>query len=149
MTIDEYWKKFLVETHRDESELCSGDLSFEAKGVFNDAEIALILAGKKTAIFSSFASFSIDNLPLPMSGELYIVLDRAENPHCVIELDSIEILPFNEVTWEMAKLEGEDENIDAWREKQKENLEDEGSILGFSFAEDIRLVFQTFHIVWK
>jgi len=147
--LDEYWEKFLKETNRNPEERCSGDLSFEAKGFVGDELVALTLAGKKTAFFSSYATYSIDSEPLPVSGELYILLDRANQPRCVIELESVTVIPFNEVTWEMAKLEGEDENMSDWRNKKREYLEDEGAVLGFSFTPDIKLVFQSFRVVYK
>lgn len=147
--LDEYWNKFLTETNRSEDDRCAGDLNFEAKGFVGDELVALVLGGKKTAFFSSWPTYSIDMEPLPVSGELYIVLDRGENPVCVIEIESVNVVPFNEVTWEMARLEGEDENLEAWREKQREYLEDEGAVVGFEFTPDIRLVFQTFKVVYK
>lgn len=147
--LDEYWFKFLKETNRNPEDKCSGDLTFEAKGFVSDELITLILTNKKTAIFSSWATYTIDQEPLPISGELYIVLDRAGKPQCVIEIDSVNILPFNEITWEMAQKEGEDENLDEWRTKYREYLEDEGSILGFEFTPDIKLVYQTFHVIYK
>ena len=147
--LDEYWNKFLAEKGMSPETKCAGDLFFEAKGFVSDQMNALVLGGQKTAFFSSYATFTIDGEPLPVSGELYIVVDRANNPVCVIELQSVNILPFNEVTWEMAKQEGEDENLDVWREKKQEYLEDEGAILGFEFAPDIKLVFQTFTVVYK
>ena len=147
--LDEYWEKFLKETARDADERCAGDLNFEAKGFVGDELVALVISGKKTVFFSSYATFAIDGEPLPVSGELYIVVDRANNPRCVIELQSVEVLPFNEVTWEMARQEGEDENMTDWRNKQQEYLEDEGALLGFSFTPDIKLVFQTFRVVYK
>ena len=49
----------------------------------------------------------------------------------------------------MARQEGEDENMTDWRNKQQEYLEDEGDLLGFSFTPDIKLVFQTFRVVYK
>ena len=107
-----------------------------------------ILSGKKTAFFSALSSFLIDSEPLPLSGELYMVFDRSNNPVCIIEIDSVEIVPFCEVTWEMAQKEGEDSSLNEWKEKQKENLEDEGNILGFSFSEDLKLVYQTFRVVY-
>ena len=84
--LDEYWEKFLKETGRDADERCAGDLNFEAKGFVGDELVALVISGKKTAFFSSYATFAIDGEPLPVSGELYIVVDRANNPCCVIEL---------------------------------------------------------------
>ena len=147
--LDEYWNKFLSTKGLSSETKCAGDLFFEAKGFVSDEMNALVLGGQKTAFFSSYATFAIDGEPLPVSGELYIVVDRANNPVCVIELQSVNILPFNEVTWEMAKQEGEDENLEQWREKKKGYLEDEGAVLGFEFTPDIKVVFQTFKMVYK
>lgn len=147
--LDEYWEQFLKDTNRDPDDRCAGDLQFEAKGFVGDELLALVMAGKKTALFSSFATFSIDGEPLPVSGELYLVLDRSGNPRCVIEMDTVQIIPFNEVTWEMAQKEGEDDSMQDWREKQQEYLEEEGSILGFDFTPDLKLVYQTFKIVYR
>lgn len=147
--LDEYWEKFIKETGRDPEDRCSGDIDFEAKGLVGAERISLILSGRKTAFFSSFATYTIDQEPLPVSGELYLVLDKNSKPCCVIELDNVSIIPFNEVPWELALQEGEDENLAAWKEKQQEYLEDEGQILGFEFTPDIKLVFQKFHVVYK
>lgn len=147
--IDEYWEQFIKDTGRSEEDKCAGDLTFEAKGFVGDEMISLVLSGKKTAFFSSWATYSIDQEPLPVSGELYVVLDRGDNPRCVIETESVNIIPFNEVTWGMAVKEGEDENLEQWREKKQEYLEDEGAILGFDFTPDIKLVFQTFKVVYQ
>ena len=147
--LDEYWNKFLQEKNLPLETKCSGDLFFEAKGFVSDEMNALVISGQKTALFSSYATFAIDGEPLPLSGELYIVVDRANKPLCVIELESVNILPFNEVTWEMAQKEGEDENLEEWRAKKQEYLEEEGSVLGFDFTPDIKLVYQTFKVVYK
>ena len=147
--LDEYWYTFLKETGRDQEDKCAGDLNFEAKGFVGDELMALVIAGKKTAFFTSWATYAMDQEPLPISGELYIVVDRAEKPQCVIEIDSVAVLPFNEITWEMAKQEGEDQNLGEWKEKKQEYLEDEGAILGFEFTPDIKLVFQTFKVVYR
>jgi len=147
--LDEYWSKFLLETGRDQEEKCAGDLNFEAKGFVGDELVALILGGKKTAFFSSWTTFSIDMEPLPVSGELYIVVDRAGNARCVIEIEEVNIIPFNEVTWQMAQQEGEDENLEAWRNRQQEYLEDEGAVVGFEFTPDLKMVFQTFKVVYN
>ena len=122
--LDEYWKNFLIKNNRDEDEKCSGDLTFDGK-CFENAQInSIVLAGQKTAFFTSWSTYAIDQEPVPVSGELYLVLDRNEKPVCVIETQSVQVIPFNEVTWEMAKLEGEDENLEVWREKKREYLEE-------------------------
>lgn len=147
--IDEYWNNFIEKTGRSSEDKCAGDLNFEAKGFVGDEMIALVLGNKKTAFFTSWATYAIDQEPLPVSGELYVVLDRANTPRCIIETESVNIIPFNEVTWNMAQQEGEDENIEQWRERKREYLEDEGAVLGFEFTPDIKLVFQTFKVIWR
>ncbi|MBQ1711339.1 MAG: ASCH domain-containing protein, partial [Treponema sp.] len=86
---------------------------------------------------------------LPISGELYLVFDRGGNPRCVIEIQSVNIIPFNEVTWSMAQQEGEDQDLQTWRDKKQEYLEEEGHIVGFDFTPDIKLVFQTFKVIYR
>jgi uncharacterized protein YhfF len=146
---DVYWGHFLRDTGRDKDEKCAGDISFEAHGFVGDELLSLVLAGRKTALFTSYATYAADNEPFPVTGELYVVLDRAGTPRCIIETTGVAIVPFSGVTWEMAQLEGEDENLEVWREKHREYLEDEGSVVGFDFTPDIKLVFQTFHVVYR
>ncbi len=147
--VDEFWYRFIENTGRSPDDRCAGDLNFEAKGFVGDEMITLVLTGRKTAFFTSWATYAIDQEPLPISGELYVVLDRNNKPRCVIETESVTVIPFNEVTWEMAAKEGEDENLGAWKEKKQEYLEDEGAILGFEFSPDIKLVYQTFKLIYK
>ena len=147
--VDEFWYRFIENTGRSPDDRCAGDLNFEAKGFVGDELITLVLTGRKTAFFTSWATYAIDQEPLPISGELYVVLDRNNKPRCVIETESVAVIPFNEVTWEMAAKEGEDENLGAWKEKKQEYLEDEGAILGFEFSPDIKLVYQTFKLIYK
>ena len=49
----------------------------------------------------------------------------------------------------MAKLEGEDENLASWKERKTEYLQDEGDVLGFEFSPDLKLVFQTFKVIYR
>lgn len=146
---DAFWQKFIKETGQDPDIGCAGDLTFESKGFTNDAQVTNILTGKRTAIFSSFASYSVDGEPLPVSGEYYLVFDRGNNPRAVIEIESVNVIPFCDVTWSMAQKEGEDENLDEWRTRQQENLEEEGDIVGFKFTPDMKIIFQTFSVVYK
>ncbi len=146
---DEFWNRFIQNTGRSPEDRCAGDLNFEAKGFVGDELVTLVLSGKKTAFFTSWATYTIDQEPLPVSGELYLVLDRTNKARCVIETEEVRIVPFNEVTWDMAQKEGEDENLGVWKEKKQEYLEDEGAILGFEFTPDMKLVYQEFKLVYK
>ena len=101
--LDEYWANFLKNTNRDSEDKCSGDLSFEGKGFVQSQINSIVLTGQKQAFFTTLATFTIDNEPLPISGELYILVDNQNKPLCVLEIESVNIIPFNEVTFEMVK----------------------------------------------
>lgn len=147
--LDEYWNNFLEKTNRDKEEKCSGDLFFEGKNFINAELNSIVLAGQKTAFFTTLATFTIDGEPLPVSGELYILVDNQNKPLCVLEMESVNIIPFNEVTWDMAQKEGECSTFGEWKEKMQEYIEDECHVLGFDYSEDIKLVFQTFKVIYK
>lgn len=146
---DEFWADFIKNTGRSENDRCAGDIDFESHGIKNDAQVAMILAGKKTAFFSTLASYNIDGEPVPVTGELFLLFDRGNNPRAVLELENVIVLPFNEVPWSLAKLEGEDESVEVWRERQQEYLEDEAQVVGFNFTPDIKLVCQVFSVVYR
>ncbi len=147
MTEKEFWENFLKKSGLDQDAKHSGEFGFEARGFAGSERLAALLAGKKTAAFFSYATFAIDNEELPVSGEYYIVLDGNREPFCVIQTSSVQILPFNQVTWEMAAREGEDSSLEEWREKTRENLEEEGELVGFEFSPDIKLVYMEFKLV--
>lgn len=127
----------------------SGELSFENKGSFGASQLLLILLGKKTAFFSAFESFVINREPLPLLGELYVVKDEEDRPRCAIEVEEVQVLPFDEVAWSMARLEGEDENLEQWRERQEELMKEEASICGFEFKSNSKVVFERFSVVFR
>ncbi len=147
--LDEYWANFLKNTNRDSEDKCSGDLCFEGKGFVQSQINSIVLAGQKQAFFTTLATFTIDDEPLPISGELYILVDNQNKPLCVLEIESVNIIPFNEVTFEMVKKEGECATMGEWKEKMQEYIEDEAHVLGFEYSPDIKLVYQTFKVIYK
>lgn len=66
----------------------------------------LVVEGKKTATTSGFVFYELEKEVLPQSGEYYIVLNGKEEPVAVIQIQSVEVLPMNEVTEEYALAEG-------------------------------------------
>ena len=149
MTSNEFWQKTKAALKLQDDEIFAGDLGFEARGFAGTEKIAALLAGKKRAAFSTYAVYAIDNEILPVSGEYYIVKDAEEEAVCAIQIQRVEILPFNEVPWSLAALEGEDENLQEWRGRTREALEEEAEIIGYEFREDIKLVFMEFEIVMR
>jgi uncharacterized protein YhfF len=45
--------------------------------------------------------------------------------------------------------EGEDFNLEQWKEKTLEYLNDEADILGYEVVPNLKLVYQTFKVVYK
>lgn len=149
MTSSEFWQKTKAALKLQDDESFAGELGFEAQGFAGTEKIAALLAEKKRAAFSTYAVYAIDNEILPVSGEFYIVKNADEEAVCAIQIQRVEILPFNEVPWSLAALDGEDENLQEWRERTREILEEESEIIGYEFREDIKLVFMEFKIVMR
>ena len=146
---DEMWQNFVQSHNLPEEVKYGGDLNFDSKSFDNNAKIAMVLSGAKTAFFASLSSYRIDGEEVPVSGEYYILFNLNQEPVCIIELLEVKILPFSDVTLEMIQEEGEDSSIQEWRQKEKELLETESEIVGFNFSEKIPLVFCKFQVVFK
>ena len=149
MTSIEFWQKTKAALKLQDDESFAGELGFEARGFAGTEKIAALLAERKRAAFSTYAVYAIDNEILPVSGEFYIVKNAEEEAVCAIQIQRVEILPFNEVPWSLAALEGEDENLQEWRERTREILEEESENIGYEFLEVIKLVFMEFKIVMR
>ena len=150
MNAAEYWNAYLKDTGKSPDDaVFSGELTFADSGLVGVEQLALVLSGKKTAMFSAFEAYAINREPLPLAGEVYIVEDAEGNPRCIVEVTSVQVLPFCDVTWEMARQEGEDESLEVWRDRQRDYLSEEGDISGFTFTESTRLVFEVFQVIYR
>ena len=79
----------------------------------------LVVEGKKTATTSGFVFYELEKEPIPQAGEYYIVLDGQEKPVAVIQIQSVEVVPMNEVTEEFALAEGEGDYHFWWDAHEK------------------------------
>ncbi len=105
----QFWNDFCEDTKIE---------GIEYKGAFQFGASAdwladLVVEGKKTATTSGFVFYELEKEPLPQAGEYYIVLDGQETPVAVIQIQSVEVVPMNEVTEEFALAEGEGD-YDFW-----------------------------------
>ncbi|PRB61770.1 ASCH domain-containing protein [Microbacterium sp. MYb45] len=91
--------------------------AFGATPEHADELLALVLAGIKVGTASSLWDYDESGDPLPVVGELSIILDGSGAPRAVIETTAIDIVPFDEVDEAHAYAEGEDDRTLAqWRE---------------------------------
>lgn len=108
-----------------------------------DELLALVLAGKKTAT----VSIILETDPVPSVGDLSLVLDGQGNPACVIKTVYLETVPFCDLTWDMVKLEGEDESFEQWKSGNIRYWTKDAEKRGYTFHEQIPITFERFEVV--
>ena len=109
-----------------------------------DKLLALVLERTKSATCSALADFEQDDDPLPQIGERWIILDGAGKPTCIIEIRSVEVMPFNEVGADFAAAEGEgDLSYEFWHDAHKGYFERQP----YGWSEDMDLVCERFEVI--
>lgn len=117
---------------------------------YNANECArLINQGIKTASCGLKAGWDIEDEPLPQVGSYSLVLDWQQNPVCVIQLTSVEVCPFNQVSDEFAYAEGEGDRTYAWwKEAHIKFFEWYANEIGVVFSPESELVLERFKKVY-
>ena len=116
-------------------------------GAFPDRLADLVVKGKKTATTSGYVFYELEKEPIPKAGEYYIVLDGQGEPVAVIQIQSVEIVPMNEVTEEFALAEGEGDYRSWWDAHEKfftESLKE----YDMEFSPDMLVVCERFKKVY-
>nr|WP_238535150.1 ASCH domain-containing protein [Fictibacillus macauensis] len=83
-------------------------------GVAPDWLADLVVKGKKKATTSGFVFYALENEALPQIGDYSIVLNGQDEPVAIIQSQSVEVIPMNEVTEEFALAEGEGDYQHWW-----------------------------------
>lgn len=107
----------------------------------------LVLNGQKRATASSVLGFQIEGDPLPEVGKCSVITDWDGNPRCVVRTTRVRFMKFNEMTFDIAKLEGEDDCLESWQKNHVEFFTEEGKELGYEFSEDLDIIFEEFEVV--
>lgn len=149
MTISQFWHNFLIETQQDVSTTYVESFHFELNEKLANELLTLVLNGKKQATASSLLAYTKQNCRIPKVGDYNIITDWDGLPHCVIQTTAITILPFEEITYEICKREGEDDNLASWQHGHRTFFINEGKILGYQFSEDMPVIFEDFEVVYR
>ena len=121
----------------------------DSEGLANELA-ELVLRGTKRATAGAVWSYEADGKRLPRVGDLSIVTDWAGRPWCVIETQSVEIMPFREVTAEFAATEGEgDGSLSYWREAHRRFFGRECAAANREFTEDMLVACERFAVVYR
>ncbi|MCL2397206.1 MAG: ASCH domain-containing protein [Defluviitaleaceae bacterium] len=148
LTPDQFWQEFLATKGLDPATKYFESTYFGIdKKMANDL-LALVLSGQKRATASSLLAYECENSPLPQVGDYSIITDFDDTPHCVIQTTAVTILPFNKMTYNICKREGEDDTLESWQTSHRHCFTIEGKELGYEFTEDMSVVFEDFKVVY-
>lgn len=110
--------------------------------------LAAVLAGDKTATSSALWDYDDEDAPLPVAGELSILLDGDRHPQALIRTTSVETTTFEEVDEDFARAEGEDDRtLESWRTGH-ESFFRRTLGEGREFALDMPVVCERFELLY-
>ena len=115
-----------------------------------DLLAALVLSGAKRATASSLWNFEHEKKTLPAPGDLSIVTSWDKEPLCVIETTDVDIVPFDQVSAEFARIEGEDDGtLESWRANHRAFFNRECNRIGKRFQDDMPVVCEQFNVLFQ
>ncbi len=144
---ERFYRDFLAKSGRpaDTPLFCCDHFEATERGAH--ALLRLVLAGRKRAASSALPAFTARGKKRPEPGALRLITDFYGHPGCVIETETVAVVPFSDVTAELAASEGE--TLEGWRASHRRFFEADGRENGCVFREDMPLVFETFRVVYR
>ena len=87
---------------------------------------------------------------LPQAGSIDIVLDSTGRPRALLKTTDVEVVPFDEVDEEHARLEGEgDLSLEHWREVHERFFTTTGPGEAEEFTSDLPVVLERFEVLYQ
>ena len=149
MKANEMWKKYCEkaqikeETPYEAWAFCDG-------GEDGDKLAYLVLRGEKTGTASWLDCYTAEGEEIPKAGDYSVILFDDDEAACVIRTDSIEVVPFPEVSEEHAFAEGEgDKSLAYWRQAHIEYFGQCCEEDGIPFDRSHCAVLERFTVVYK
>ena len=109
-------------------------------GIDVDRLVNLVLDGKKTA---TTCLYELDNVS--KVGDISILTDSKDNNICFIKTINVIITEFKNITWDLAKLEGENKSLNEW----KENHMNYFNKIDPNFNKNTKIIFEVFEVIKK
>ena len=108
----------------------------------------LVVRGIKCATAASKWWHDYNEVPLPKSGEINIVVDWDDKPVAVIQVTEVNIVPFNQVSEEFAFTEGEgDKSLEYWKRVHWGFYTREMEPYGVKPSDDMLIVCEEFKLL--
>ena len=149
-SIHAFWCAFTSAIGHDPSDRFYEAFHFDDNAPSADELAALVLAGTKRATAGLVWAFESQAKPIPEPGDLSVVTLFSGEPVCVIETQSIQIVPFSNVDADFAATEGEgDGSLAYWRRAHKAFFGRECRRLGREFSLSAPVVCERFAVVYR
>lgn len=114
-----------------------------------DQLLALVLDGTKTATSTALIEFERAEEPVPLKGDLSIVLDGEGHPRALVRTTEVATVPFDEIGAEHAAAEGEDDrSLVSWRVEHEKYWRRVLAELDAEFTEDLLVVTERFEVLF-
>lgn len=110
----------------------------------------LVLQREKRATATSLWWYEANKEELPKAHDNYIVTNWQGIALCVIEVERVEIVPFNEITSEFAEIEGEgDKSLEYWKKVHWDYYHRELEGSKFGPQQNMLIVCEYFRVVFQ
>ena len=109
-------------------------------GIDIDRLVNLALDGNKTATTSLYELNNISKV-----GDISILTDSKDSNICFIKTISVVITEFKNITWDLAKLEGENKSLNEWKETHMNYF----TKINPNFNENTKVIFEVFEVIKK
>ncbi|MGV9313194.1 ASCH domain-containing protein [Streptomyces sp. NPDC003691] len=126
---------------------------FAFPGPLRDRLVAAILDGTKTATTGLLTEYEREDEPLPVAGELSVVVDSEDCPVAVIEVTGVRVVPLRDVDPGHARAEGEGtDTVAQWRTAHEHFWHSDAMRAalgdpGFTVDDSTRVVLERFRVV--
>lgn len=111
--------------------------------------LQLVLTGSKRATASLPWTFEFDGQPIPVVGDYSIITDWNGIAHCIIQTTKHKVFPFDQVSEEFARKEGEgDLTLAYWHKAHQHFFSHECARIGRKFSEDIPVLCEEFELIY-
>ena len=126
------------------------NIEYDEWGFGDDNLLDLVLKEKKKATSSLYLLYEKEGEELPSRGNYSVLLDNNDNARCLIVTTNVIVLPFNEITADLAKLEGEgDLSLKYWQDVHTKFFQEELDEYNMKFDNSMKVVFEEFELVVK
>lgn len=141
--IEQFWAEFVAATGIDGP---YDAWAFGEEGTAQATELAaLVRDGPKRATTGLVAEYEAEGEPLPLAGELSVILDGDGVPVCVIRNTQVDVSRFGDVDESFASDEGEDDRtLESWRRIHLEFFRS----VGWPVDDGSKVVLCRFELLW-